>query len=310
MFFAAIMIVMYHLWINISPRSSAAYGSEQFVRYLCFIGVDLFFFASASVIGRYGVKNYGEYILQRFKSVYLRFIIFAVVAFFYGKWAITRLLKVVFAVELFEKGGGSFLWFLPAVFLLYFLLPVYDRVQKKYPVLTPVITALSWFLIGFAVTRLTSIRSIFIFYNRIPVALLGYYAGKQELLSKMKGQWKFLAGLLLTLAGGYLMRKIGYKPAISVPIRDMFYVVALPASVGFVMLFDMLPSGKIISSLSKCTLEMYAIQMIFGYDFTAYVYKLTKNPLATNILTIIFVVASAYICNWAFSLIKTRKVRN
>ena len=46
MFFAALMILIFHLWIYINPITNNLFKIEVFIRTICYIGVDIFFFVS------------------------------------------------------------------------------------------------------------------------------------------------------------------------------------------------------------------------------------------------------------------------
>ena len=49
MFFAALMILIFHLWIYINPITNNLFKIEVFIRTICYIGVDIFFFVSAKI---------------------------------------------------------------------------------------------------------------------------------------------------------------------------------------------------------------------------------------------------------------------
>ena len=44
MLYAALLILIFHLWVNITERTSNLFQYENFLRLICYIGVDLFFF--------------------------------------------------------------------------------------------------------------------------------------------------------------------------------------------------------------------------------------------------------------------------
>ena len=131
MFVASLLILIFHFWIYISSKTSPLFKYELFIRQICFIGVDIFFFISAFSI--YGVKieHYLNFIKKRFIKVYLLFIIFSFIAFFYNKWSLKELILTISGISLFIKGGGSYLWFVPAIMLVYILLPLYGFIEKN-----------------------------------------------------------------------------------------------------------------------------------------------------------------------------------
>ena len=58
MFFATLMILIFHLWIYINPITNNLFKIEVFIRTICYIGVDIFFFVSAFSISNKEIKNY------------------------------------------------------------------------------------------------------------------------------------------------------------------------------------------------------------------------------------------------------------
>ena len=120
MSFSALMIIIFHLWINITKPNTNIYLIETYLRYIGYIGVDIFFFLSAYSLAKNEIDNY------------LNFIIFGVIAFFFNKWSFLKLLKIIFGIEFLTKGGGSFLWFIPAIMIIYVFLPLYKKLDNKY----------------------------------------------------------------------------------------------------------------------------------------------------------------------------------
>ncbi len=131
---------------------------------------------------------------------------------------------------------------------------------------------------------------MFIFWNRIPVFMLGYYASKCGYNTKEKNtlQQILTAAALLTL--GYVIIYAGaYKTKLQTPFTDMFYVLVIPAALGIVILSGMIPEVKVIKWLGSSTLEKYAVQMIFGYKIANYFLIKIGNKLITNLTVFIII---------------------
>ena len=79
----------------------------------------------------------------------------------------------------------------------------------------------------------------------------------------------------------------------------MFYLIYIPASIGLILLVGMIPDIKPIKWIGSSTLEMYAIQMIWGYRVTNKVLKMTGNVLLTNLVAVLFVIVSAVVVHYA-----------
>ena len=65
MTFSSLMIIIFHLWINLSLKNTKINEIETFIRYISFIGVDIFFFLSAYSLERSKINNYLEFIKSR-----------------------------------------------------------------------------------------------------------------------------------------------------------------------------------------------------------------------------------------------------
>lgn len=283
---SALLILIFHLWIRLLANNVV----EQFVVQTAYIGVDMFFFVSAFAVGRKNIDDYKGYALKRFKGVYLKFILLAIVGGIYAKLKWQQLLKTALFVELFQRGGGAFLWFLPAIMIMYILLPLYQKLFNKIKCFAPVTILVIWLVVGLLVSNLTDYREMFIFWNRIPIIILGYHIPTlyQKLNNKV---WqKALIGVILLIIGMVLLFYFGFKGRLSKPIWDMFYVCAIPSVVGLVMLVDFIPENKVINLIGSSTLEMYGIQMIFGYTLANKIYRLTGSAFFTNILTLLLVI--------------------
>ena len=294
MFVASLLILIFHFWICISSKTSPLFKYELFIRQICFIGVDIFFFISAFSI--YGVKkdNYLKFIKKRFIKVYLLFIIFSIIAFFYNKWSLKDLILSISGISLFIKGGGSFLWFVPAIMLLYILLPLYGFVEEKNKYILPIIVII-WVILAFTISNYTSYKEIFIFLNRVPIILLGYYFSKYKIIDKLSKKTVPLISIIGSISGilllYYFLRSNFY-------IRDFYYILAIPLVIGIILFVNEIPGFKIIKKMGSATLEIYALQMTFGYDIANLVSRIVNNNFLANmsIITIIIVISLLLNC--------------
>lgn len=307
MLVSALMILVYHLWVSPFSRGTQAYEIEQFIRFICFVGVDMFFFVSAYSIARSNTEDYGRFVWARFKAIYLEFAVFALIALACGQLNAMGLLKALTGWQLFEKGGGSFLWFAPAIMLVYLLLPLYKKLEEQYPPAS-VLMLFVWLAVGLLITKRTGYNSIFIFYNRIPVILLGYIFGKYDIPERFANRRPlYITVAVLSAASGvYLLWNIGYRPVLNKPVYDMFYVLGLPLTIGLVMLLDLIPAGRFIRAVGSVTFEMYAIQMIFGFKAADTIYRLTGSPVFTNLLVVTAVTAVSYCVGFVFKAARRR----
>ena len=309
MSFSALMIIIFHLWINITKPNTNIYLIETYLRYIGYIGVDIFFFLSAYSLAKNEIDNYLNFIFKRFKKIYLKFIIFGVIAFFFNKWSFLKLLKIIFGIEFLTKGGGSFLWFIPAIMIIYILLPLYKKLDNKYKVITPIITIITYLILVITLS-INKKTTLLIFINRIPIILLGYYFSKLKIFEKLQKNnlLYYCVALCLTIFGLLFNYYLYMNHFYLSYFQDIFYVLSIPLIIGVILLLDKIKSNKLFNYLGSITLEVYAIQMIFGYYLTGKLVKIISNSFLINIISIVIVILIASLFNLIFNQKNIKKL--
>lgn len=309
MSFSALMIIIFHLWINITKPNTNIYLIETYLRYIGYIGVDIFFFLSAYSLASNEIDNYLNFIFKRFKKIYLKFIIFGVIAFFFNKWSFLKLLKIIFGIEFLTKGGGSFLWFIPAIMIIYVFLPLYKKLDNKYRVITPIITIITYLILVITLS-INKKTTLLIFINRIPIILLGYYFSKLKIFEKLQKNnlLYYCIALCLTIFGLFFNYYLYLNHFYLSYFQDIFYVLSIPLIIGVILLLDKIKSNKLFNYLGSITLEVYAIQMIFGYYLTGKLVKIISNSFLTNIISIVIVILIASFFNLIFNQKNIKKL--
>ena len=308
MTFSALQILIFHLWVYVLNNNEI----EIFLKQTSYIGVDIFFLISAYSLASRNVDHYGKFLLFRFKAVYVKYIIFAVVATIYSSWNIEKLVDIITCKELFSRGGGAYLWFLPAIMLFYIIFPLFQRCEKKYKIITPLVTAILWIL--FAKIISIELKQLAIIWNRIPIFIIGYYFyklnNKTSILNKTKQ--RLVIGFILIVVGAVLIYNFAFKIKLQEPFKDSFYLVVIPACIGLVMLVDFIPEINIIKIVGSSTLEIYAIQMTFGYDIANKLIKLINNKVLYNIVTILVIITISVITHYCYEYLikKGSKIKN
>lgn len=297
MFISALMILIFHLWINITPLKL-----ETYLRSLCVIGVDIFFFISAYSIGKKDKINYKEFITNRFLNIYLKFIILTVIYGIYKRIDIALFIRTILGIELFTDGGGSFLWFVPAIMIMYILLPLYKKIDSKK--FTLPITSIIYLGLVIMISSLTDIKAIFIFLNRVPIILLGYYFAKYNILEKINKRCKHLITGIILIFGIALTYTLFIHKIYVSWFYDIYYIINIPLIIGAILLFDNIKPGKIIDVVGNSTLEIYGLQMIFGFELANKVYIITGNSILTNISVIVIIVIISVMLSYCFKKIK------
>ena len=296
---AAFQILFFHLWAPITSTQI-----EQFVLKTAYVGVDMFFFLSAySLAGR--EIDYVPFLKDRVLKLYAKFAFFVLImALFSKSFGVIRAVKSLMFIEFFQKGGGAFLWFIPAILIFYAVYPLFLKWNSRFKVIW---VLLIWLVAGVFSEHVLSYTAVFIFTNRIPVILAGYLfktycTGNRDAImpdnNKMNRTIQILrrSWILLIPLGVLLLYMYGFKVRLNFPIKDMFYVLAIPTVLGLVTLSYYVKKYAVTESLGSITLELYAVQMIFGQRILIWAYNVfNKNALLTNIFVTGVMLLLAYI---------------
>lgn len=284
---AAFQILFFHLWAPITSTQI-----EQFVLKTAYVGVDMFFFLSAySLAGR--EIDYVPFLKDRVLKLYAKFAFFTLImALFSKSFGVIRVVKSLTLIEFFQKGGGAFLWFIPAILILYIIYPLFLKWNSRFKVIW---VLLIWLIAGVFSEHVLSYTTVFIFTNRIPVILAGYlfktYCTHNNNLRR--------SFIVLIPLGVLLLHMYGFKVRLNFPIKDMFYVLAIPTVLGLVTLSSYVKKYAVTESLGSITLELYAVQMIFGQRILMWAYNVfNKNALLTNIFVTGVMLLLAYIISY------------
>lgn len=299
MTFSALFILIFHLWISVTNSQM-----ESYLRQLCVIGVDLFFFISAYSISNRDTAGYKEFIVDRFNKVYLKYIIFAIIGMLYLSWSLKKFIRVILGMELFIKGGGAFLWFIPGIMLVYLLLPLYKKLDNKLPKIIPFIIMILFFVISILVSLCTTYNAIFILTNRLPIILLGYYFAKYDVINRLHDNNVAYWGItFFALIFGFVISYLVYINHFSVSwFKDIFYILYIPLNIGLILLLDRIKVNKIFNLIGTITLELYGVQMIFGFKLANSVLRYINNNLLSNMITIVLLIVISTIIHYIFNL--------
>ncbi len=300
MAFAALQILIFHLWINISSSEI-----ENFIKQISYIGVDIFFFLSGYSLYRSDTGGYFQFIGNRFRNVYGKFILFALVAAWVNKWDMVYALKVIFGIDLIQNGGKAFLWFLPAIMLFYLIVPLYKKFDARNRMVAILTLGVLWLIIALLFTYGVTSVPIAIWWNRVPIFFMGYYLAGFHANRKITGhRAACITGFALIAAADVILAyRYAYKVKLNQPIEDMFYILVIPLAIGIALLISMIKENKLIRAIGSSSLELYAMQMIFGYTWANQILSKTKSIPITDIATMIILIASAIIVHYLYEVI-------
>lgn len=262
---AALLIILFHLF-PVSRSNDVVSSYIRFVAMTGYIGVDIFFFMTGYMAYYSDTGNYFSYIKRKFLHIYPIFIFCCILYVIMGKFSITKALLTVFGIEFILNGGGSMIWFIPAIMIFYLVVPFYLKLVRKMNNIKLLIISLAiWSGLMLALENFTDNHSLNIFLCRLPIILLGLF------LAEYEGKWrvniKAGVGVVLLVAGIALNYNFGYMIKLAFPISDIFYVTAIPYVMGIILCTDVIfakVKSYIFSALGKVSLELYCLQMVFG----------------------------------------------
>lgn len=300
MAFAALQILVFHLWINLSGSEI-----ENFIKQISYIGVDIFFFLSGYSLYRSDTDHYMQFIGNRFRNVYCKFILFALIAAWVNKWDMGYVLKVIFGIDLIQNGGKAFLWFLPAIMLFYLIVPLYKKLDAKNRRMAVATLGTTWIIIALLFTYGIKTVPIAIWWNRIPIFFIGYYLAEFHANRKSIGhRAAYLSGFALIVAADViLVYRYAYQMKLNQPIEDMFYILVIPLAIGIAYLVSLVKENKLIRAIGSSSLELYAMQMIFGYTWANRILSKTKSIPVTDIAAMIILIAAAVMVHFLYQAI-------
>lgn len=295
---AAFLIILFHL-LPISRSNDMFTTSVRYIVNTAYISVDIFFFMSAYMAYFSERKNYFIFIKRKFLRLYPIFIFSCVVFLIMGNFTIKKAIMTLLGVELVTAGGGSFLWFIPALMIFYIFLPGYIKLSEKFGKFRVLaLTLVLWAAILLLMETYFQNHSFNIFMCRIPVTLIGYTVAQYE------GKWKLknelVIGMILLVLGMALTWNFGYMIKAKFFVSDIFYVIALPHILGALLILDVIFSSVkslIFKFLGKMSLELYCFQMVFGAIFLKYVISIIGNIMISFIIVFSLVVILSYIAS-------------
>lgn len=295
-FIAAVWILVFHLWIPITSAKA-----ELFIVKIGYIGVDLFFFLSAYSLADKEM-DYKSFLKNRVVVLYVKFSFFVgLMAVAHATFRFDKIWKALTFVDLFQRGGGAFLWFIPAILLFYLVYPFFVKWVHKGKI--PIVL-FGWLLASVLLERFAGYTKIFIFTNRIPIIMTGYACKKhaakiREVIPKIWVNVLLVAALPVGLT---LLYYYGYYRRLHFPIHDAFYLLAIPVVLFFAWVSGYVKNNRVWDVLGSVTLELYALQMIYGTKIAIRIYATVKSPVPANLGTFVVLFVLAYGLNVIFKI--------
>lgn len=259
-----------------------------------YAGVDLFFLLSAYSLADKPLV-WSSFFKGRFITLYSKFLIFVAAAALLKHWTLWKALRVALFLDFFLSGGGSFLWFIPAILLFYAFYPLFLNWKFKHKA---ELVLLLWLIVSYLCQKLTGYSKIFIFTNRIPVILAGWALKHYRL-----PRWFPPLCLPFGLIGLYLW---GFTAKLNAPFTEFYFLFAGLAAIGLAALTGNIKTGKIVRFLAGGTLELYALQMIIGSKLVSVLYHSTGSKLLTNLLMLLIMVPASALLAFCYRRLANR----
>ena len=291
---AALFIFLFHLF----PVSRGSDTISSVIRYIVmtgYIGVDIFFFLSAYMSYFSDTTNYFNYVKRKFIHIYPIFMFSCILYIIMGKLTITQGILTVLGIEFILNGGGSMIWFIPAIMIFYLVVPFYLSIAKRVNNIKLILVMLIiWTGIMLLLEKFTDNHSLNIFLCRLPIIFLGICLAEYE--GKIKTSVKAGIGLLLIIVGIVMNFNFGYLVKANYPISDIFYVAGIPYVIGIILFSDVIFSkvkSYIFKALGKISLELYCLQMVLGsLIFGKVIRYVNNNILAFAIVAAVIIIMS------------------
>lgn len=301
---AALLILIFHFWIQTANTPVIIKGA--------FVGVDIFFFVSAWSLGKQKEIKFLPFMKNRLIAIYIPFVLLAIISSLWNHWSFKKFFFVITSVEFFKKGGGAFLWYLTGILFVYAATPLLIKLKCRFKWIGFCIMLAFWLAFTGVLQFVFGYTKIFILTNRMPVFFIGlYYKELRDCISK---KIRLILALCCTLLGLYLVYRFGTSIRLHKPFVDFYYIMAIPLVFGLVELIDLLTDVTnyrfyILSFIGNLTLEIYGLQMIFGYNIESALLKaMGKNmSIPVFLITILILITMAFILNMIFKLLRRIK---
>lgn len=263
-----------HEWARIYYPPLILCRTIDFAKSIGFCGVDIFLLLSGVGLV-YSIEKHSllSFYARRIERVFIPYFIVGLIRMFLDDWSFITFLKKIFFYEFLFEGIYGFLWFVPAILILYFCFPFYYRVFKKSKnkvVFT--LLALGIWLCLSILLKGTLRSDLYGFTNRIPIFLTGILMGwilREKNIEISKLAWIFLVFIFIA---GIILIYLTYnrKMYLLVPGSYSFlptYLLALSGTLLAAKVFSFIASRpwgslfiRVFTFMGTISLEIYCVQ--------------------------------------------------
>lgn len=208
---AAIWIFIFHEqeleWTKVFFSPEFLSKAFYFIKRVGYCGVEMFLMLSGiGLVYAREKHSLAAFYIRRTERVFIPFFMVALIRMILERWSFSDFLKKVFFYNFFFVRMNEFLWFVPAILILYMFFPLYYRFFKKSgnKYLFTLSACAIWLCLSL-LAKGTMRGDMYGFTNRIPIFLVGILLGWMLREKSTKIAWhgwllllfSFLAGLIL-----------------------------------------------------------------------------------------------------------------
>lgn len=310
--FAALWIFIFHVWTPMLEFNQTIYKIECFVQRIGFCGVDIFFLLSGMGL-TYSIKksNIWGFYGKRLRRVVFPFLVVAIARCIIQKWPLDIFFTIVTGIRFITTDIYTYLWFVPAIVILYLFFPLYYRLFEGAK--SKILFTLCCVEIWFALTLYFKAGprfDMFGFTNRIPVFLIGVLLGwliqnRNQILDAYS-----VVFLAVNMVLGVYLAYLSHLKAetyIAIPTSDCIPNIFISISLVFMLsLFLDLPKSesggarimgilrRFLAFYGKISLEFYCVQERLAVFVSKYLPE-NLNLLARNMIQFLCATVAAYL---------------
>lgn len=306
---AALLIYVSHIWNPVLTEVPVIGQVELFIKNTGYSGVDLFFFLSGVGLNFAIDKGtvFGFY-SRRLKNILIPFWATGVAYAIVKHWTFRQLIANITGYSFVTESMYSYLWFVPAIAILYLLFPLYYWLFKKSrnKLFFTLFVLEVWWVVTMRLGGILR-ADLYGFTNRIPVFLLGVLFGYYCKEKCFELTLDHLICMVSTLSLGiillYMCVYSGFY--ILVPISGCCLPPLLIAISGLPLLaflFEQVSKMKYIRAVGKgvnkvltfygsISLELYCVQELIGNPVNLSLTESSNRWLINGILLIVITLA-------------------
>lgn len=306
---SALLILIFHEYVPLFQSSFLLLRAQELIRGYGYIGVDIFFILSGIwLVYSIQKQSLGEYYYKRIKRLIFPFVVVAVIIMVIDKWSVERFIKNILGITFFSESIYGYLWFVPAIFLLYLFFSLYFHIfnrQKKKLVFTIAFIIVIFILLLICSNFLR--EDFFCFLNRIPCFIIGVYLGWYSRNNKLfinRKAWFLL--LLIMFLGLFLVASLLYfgMPRI-VPLFEYSFpslMIAVPLIFLTAKVFAIISKNiigrcikRVLCFYGVMSLELYCIQEFLGDKIIEQLSFYGVNSFIINIIVLLVLTLIAWL---------------